>query len=261
MALSDGTVSLQMAMDLLEGLEQDALFLAYQPVYEVRTGRPRGVEALLRWRHESRGVLLPGAFLPPDLGTGIGAAITDFVLQEAIAQCSVWRHSGLDITVAVNVWPAGLTDDVVPETVADLLRRYDVPADHLTIEVTEQACNIDPGAVRETFTALARIGVRLSLDDFGLGDSSLSRLQQLHFDELKIDRSFVKNALTEPTDRNIIEFSTQLAHSLGIQVVAEGVESETVLELLADLDVDFAQGFHMQRPTAPASIASLFASA
>jgi EAL domain-containing protein (putative c-di-GMP-specific phosphodiesterase class I) len=137
--------------------------------------------------------------------------------------------------------------------------RYDVPADHLTIEVTEQACSIDPSAVRDTFTTLARMGVRLSLDDFGLGDSSLSRLQQLHFDELKIDRSFVTDALTEPTDRNIIEFATQLAHSLGIQVVAEGVESAEVLALLTELDVDFAQGYHMQRPAAPEAIAALFA--
>ena len=258
MALSDGSVSLQLAMDLLEGIERETIFLAYQPVYDLRAGRPCAVEALLRWRHESRGVLLPGSFLPPDPGGGIGAAITDFVLNEAIGQCSEWRMAGLDIGMSVNVWPVGLTDEVVPSTVTDLLRRYDVPPDRLTIEVTEQACSIDPSAVRDTFTALARIGVRLSLDDFGLGDSSLSRLQQLHFDELKIDRSFVTDALTEPTDRNIVEFATRLAHSLGIQVVAEGVESAEVLALLTDLDVDFAQGYHMQRPTDPAAIAALF---
>jgi EAL domain-containing protein (putative c-di-GMP-specific phosphodiesterase class I) len=258
MALSDGSVSLQLAMDLLDGLERGTIFLAYQPVYELRTGRPFGVEALLRWQHDTRGVLLPGSFLPPDLGTGIGNAITDFVLNEAVAQCSEWRVAGHDIGVSVNVWPAGLTDDVVPQTITDLLRRYDVPADRITIEVTEQACSIDPSAVREAFTTLARIGVRLSLDDFGLGDSSLSRLQQLHFDELKIDRSFVTDAMTEPTDRNIVEFATRLAHSLGIQVVAEGVESAEVLALLTDLEVDFAQGYHMQRPTDPAAIAALF---
>src|SRR4051794_10012892 len=259
MAISEGNVSLQMAVDLLDGLEHNALFLAYQPVYDLKAGRPCGVEALLRWRHEDRGVLLPGAFLPPDPGTGLGAAITDFVLEEAIAQCSEWRLGGLDVGVSINVWPGRLVDDSVPKAVLALLGRFDVPAHFLTIEVTEQASSIDASAVRDTFTALSRIGVRLSLDDFGLGDSSLSRLQQLHFDELKIDRSFVSNAGSEPTDRNIIEFATQLAHSLGIQVVAEGVETAEVLELLRDLDVDFAQGFHLQRPTSPADIADLFA--
>jgi EAL domain-containing protein (putative c-di-GMP-specific phosphodiesterase class I) len=216
------------------------------------------VEALLRWRHEERGVLLPGAFLPPDPGSGLGTAITDFVFEEAIAQCSEWRIRGLDVGVSVNVWPGRLVDESVPETVLALLRRFDVPARLLTIEVTEQASTIDASAVRDTFTALSRIGVRLSLDDFGLGDSSLSRLQQLHFDELKIDRSFVTDALTEPTDRNIIEFATGLAHSLGIQVVAEGVESAGVVDLLTSLDVDFAQGFHLQRPTTPEVVTDLF---
>ena len=104
MALSDGDVSLQLAMDLVEGLEHDGSFLAYQPVFELKSGRPTGVEALLRSRHETRGPL-PGEFLPPDLGTGVGAAITDFVLNEVIAECSEWRLSGIDIGVSVNIWP------------------------------------------------------------------------------------------------------------------------------------------------------------
>ena len=135
--------------------------------------------------------------------------------------------------------------------VATVLDTHQIPPDRLTVEITEHACSVENGHLRSSFTALARMGVRLSLDDFGMGDSSLSRLQQLHFDEVKIDRSFVSHVCHRPTDRNIVEFTTRLAHSLGMKVVAEGVESAEVLRTLVDLGTDLAQGFHLHRPSLP----------
>jgi EAL domain-containing protein (putative c-di-GMP-specific phosphodiesterase class I) len=236
-------------LELLDGLEQQQLCVEYQGIFDVETGATRGAEALVRWAHPERGLVPPGDFLGLAIRGGLGQAITDFVLDEAVSQCARWRLQGHDIAVSVNVSAAAFAGPDLPRTVAKCLDHHGVPPDRLTVEITEHACSIENRALREAFTSLARMGVRLSLDDFGMGESSLSRLQQLHFDEVKIDRSFVAHVCSEPTDRNIVTFTTRLAHSLGMKVVAEGVETPEVLQELHDLGPDHAQGFHLHRPS------------
>jgi EAL domain-containing protein (putative c-di-GMP-specific phosphodiesterase class I) len=238
-------------VELLHGLEERQLFVDYQAVLDLHTGAVRGAEALVRWDHPERGVVGPGGFLSLAMKGGLGGLLTEFVLDEAIGQCAAWRIQGYDVPVSVNVSAADFAGDDLPATVANALGKHGVPADRLTVEITEHACTVANGELRDTFAVLARMGVRLSLDDFGMGESSLSRLQQLQFDEVKIDRSFVSNICDEPTDRYIVEFTSRLAHSLGMQVVAEGVETAAVLDALCELGPDWAQGFHLHQPTLP----------
>ena len=238
-------------VELWSALEHGELFVEYQAVFDVVTGSVRGGEALVRWDHPERGVVLPSAFLAYALRDGLGRALTEFVLHTAASQCAAWRIQGFDIPVSVNVSAAALLAHDLPSLVDSVLERHGIPADRLTLEITEHACDVQNSHLRSTVTTLARMGVRLSLDDFGMGDSSLSRLQQLHFDEVKIDRSFVANVTTEPTDRNIVEFAIRLAHSLGMKVVAEGVEANEVLAAVSELGTDLVQGFLLHRPCGP----------
>ncbi|HEV3225431.1 MAG TPA: EAL domain-containing protein [Acidimicrobiales bacterium] len=250
MAVTDNS-SIASLVELLHGLEEDQLFLEYQGVFDVRTRSVRGAEALIRWNHPERGLLPPADFLAIAMRGGLGGLVTELVLDRATGQCAAWRLKGYDIPVSVNVSAAAFAGKDLPAAVANSLERHQIPPDRLTVEVTEHACAVENTELRDTFTALARLGVRLSLDDFGMGESSLSRLQQLQFDEVKIDRSFVSNICSEPTDRNIVDFTTRLAHSLGMKVVAEGVETAEVLEALGELGSDLAQGFHLHRPARP----------
>ncbi|MEY2460245.1 MAG: diguanylate cyclase [Acidimicrobiaceae bacterium] len=257
MAVTDNSASLASLVELLQGVEQRELFLEYQAVFDIGTGAVCGAEALIRWDHPGRGVLPPSEFLAMATRGGLGGLITDVVLEEAVAQCAEWRVRGFDIPVSVNVSAAEFAGADLPGTIDRVLALYDVPHDRLTVEITEHACTFENTELRETFTALARMGVRLSLDDFGMGESSLSRLQQLHFDEVKIDRSFVSHVCNEPTDRNIVVFTTRLAHSLGMKVVAEGVETAEVLSVLTELGPDLAQGYHLHRPSSPSEFPTL----
>ena len=257
MVAKDKGLALSSAVALLAALEEGELFLAYQPTFDLQVLQLRGVEALLRWRHPERGLLGPDQFLPGALTGGLGARITAFVVNEAIAQCGRWARQGHDIAMSVNVPPAGLLDGTVPDLIAELLQREQVEASALTVELTEQPTVGDLVAVRPACTTLARLGVQLSLDDFGMGDSSLSRLYELQFDEIKLDRSFVANAASDPTARHIVAYSTELAHSLGIRVVAEGIESGAVLAVLTEYGVDIGQGYGLGRPTTAEAIASL----
>src|SRR4051794_37219327 len=231
--------SLTSAEELLAGLSRRELFLDYQATFDLETMQARGAEALLRWAHPERGVLLPGQFLSVMAG-GLGSAlvserITRFVLDRAITQCAEWRRAGLDIPVSVNVAPCSLHDNSVPRAIEQLLQREQVPAHRLTIEVTEQIGQLDGRATREALEGIASLDVRLSLDDFGTGDASLRRIQTLLFDEIKIDQSFVAGVCRRPVDRHIIEFTVGLADKIGMSVVAEGVESGALLTVLGEM--------------------------
>lgn len=240
--------TLHSAFELLGAVEARQVRLHFQAITDLDSDVVSGFEALVRWQHPSRGLLGPGEFLPTDMNGGLGWALTNFVLDEAIRRCAEWQRGGLAAGVSVNVAPGRLADEVLPGQVAEILERHRVAPHWLTVEVTETRCSVDPAGIRDALIALARMGVRISLDDFGTGDSTLARLQDLHFDEIKIDRRFVAEAASSPTDRNIVAFTTGLAHSLGMKVVAEGVETEKCLQALRDLGVDFAQGFHLHRP-------------
>lgn len=242
------------AVALLEAVEESQLMLVYQGIFPIDGATPTGFEALVRWEHPTEGVLAPAQFLPSDMSNGIGWALTNFVLEEAIRQCASWRADGHDVGVSVNIAPGRLADDLLPTQVALLLDRHGVPAPALTIEITEERCGSDPVGIAAALGSLAGIGVRLSLDDFGTGDSSLHRLRQFPFDEIKIDRCFVTEVTTRATDRNIIDAVVRLAHTLGITVVAEGIEDAASLELLGALGVDRGQGFHLHRPSISAPL-------
>jgi EAL domain-containing protein (putative c-di-GMP-specific phosphodiesterase class I) len=257
LAVIDNSTSLASLVELLQAVEQGELFLDYQAVVDIGTGAVRGAEALIRWDHPTRGVLPPSEFLAMAMRGGLGGLVTDMVLEEAVAQCAEWRIRGFDVPVSVNVSAAAFAGNDLPASVDAVLTKYAVPPDRLTVEITEHACTHENRELRDTFTALARMGVRLSLDDFGMGESSLSRLQQLQFDEVKIDRSFVAHVCDEPTDRNIVVFITRLAHSLGMKVVAEGVETAEVLSTLTELGPDLAQGYHLHRPSSPSEFPTL----
>ena len=252
-------LSLHTAMDLIEGLDRGQLYLDYQPVLDLRCGRVTSVEALIRWRHPERGVLGPEQFLPQAQRSRLGPVITTFVLDAAAAQWKQWRAAGLDLTIAVNVPPLELTDGRVPDAVEVLVADGFDPT-QLTIEVTERRVP-DIAFIAPALDRLRALDVRLSVDDFGTGDSTLMRVQELHFHELKIDRSFVAQVQTIGAGRTIVRFATALAHDLGMDVVAEGVEAPEQLIELRDLDVDRAQGYHLGRPSTAADVEDLVLSA
>ena len=248
-------LSLHTAMDLIEGLDRGQLYLDYQPVVDLRCDRVTSVEALVRWQHPERGALRPDQFLPQAQRSRLGPVITTFVLEAAAAQWKQWRDAGMALTIAVNIPPIELTDGRVPDAVEGLVADgFD--ATHLTIEVTERRVP-DIAFIAPALDRLRELEVRLSVDDFGTGDSTLMRVQELHFHELKIDRSFVAQVRTTGPGRTIVRFATALAHDLGMDVVAEGVEHADQLLELRDLDVDLAQGYHLGRPGAPALVEGL----
>ena len=248
-------LSLHTAMDLIEGLEQGQLRLDYQPVLDLRTDSIRAVEALLRWDHPERGLLGPDQFLPQAQRSRLGPVITAFVLRTAAEQWKRWRDGGTSLTIAVNVPPMELMDLHVPEAVEELIADgFD--ATYLTIEVTERRVP-DIAFIAPALDRLRALDVRLSVDDFGTGDSTLMRVQELCFHEIKIDRSFVSQVQTAGPGRTIVRFATALAHDLGMDVVAEGVEVEGQLVELRDLDVDLVQGYHLGRPGPAARVSEL----
>jgi EAL domain-containing protein (putative c-di-GMP-specific phosphodiesterase class I) len=237
--------------DLLAGFERGELQMHYQLIVDPVTMRPHGVEALLRWLHPLRGLLRAGEFLPQmcgAIGTAmVKTAVTRFALVETIGQAGVWRSNGYDVPISINVAPSAFCDDWVVTLIADLLARDQIPADMVTIEVTEQVERAEPD-LRDAFDELSKMGVRLSLDDFGTGAAGLDRLHSLPFDEIKIDRRFVSNVCTHTKDRSIVEFSCSLANSLGMTAVAEGVEDRRVLRALAALGTPLVQGNLFNEP-------------
>ncbi len=238
--------------ELRRALDNDELVLHFQPKVALESGDTIGVEALVRWQHPARGLLGPGDFLSLAERTGLIADITRWVLDAAVRQCSEWRRDGIDLPVAVNLAAANVVDSTLPDAVAATLRRWDVPGDRLECEISEDTVMGDPRRAGDVLERLRALGVRLSLDDFGTGHSSLSYLKRLPLDEVKIDRSFVIGMADDASDAAIVRSTIDLARHLGLAVVAEGVETAEVLDVLASLECDVAQGFLLSRPL-PAS--------
>jgi len=242
------------AVELLRAVEQQELVLAYQPVFELATGRLRRVEALVRWSHPDHGLLLPGAFLPAAAQPGIADALNAFVVDQAIGQHRAWARAGARVPVAINVAPDSLRAGTLLAELDGALERHRVEPAMVTVEITEAATDAADPVIASCLLALSRRGVRVSLDDFGTRDASLDRLRRWHFDELKLDRLFVSNAATDAMDQTIIGFATGLAHDLGMTITAEGITGPAVLEVVRDLGVDDGQGYHLGRPVAPDAI-------
>jgi diguanylate cyclase (GGDEF)-like protein/PAS domain S-box-containing protein len=233
--------------DLRQCIARDELVLHYQPKIDLRTGEVSGVEALIRWQHPVQGLLPPASFMPEVEGTELIEPVTAWVLNEALRQQQVWRSQAVDLTIAVNVSAHSLRPSGnLPEIVAELTRAWDTVPQTLTLELTEGA--LIAAQAPEVLSRLHQMGQRVSIDDFGTGYSSLAYLQRLPVDELKIDRSFITNLSASSNDDVIVRSIIDLAHNLGLTVVAEGVEDEATIDLLVDYGCDSVQGYHVARP-------------
>ncbi len=244
---------LALEADMRRAISEGGFELYYQPQFDMSTGCIKAAEALLRWHHPTLGFLPPDRFIPIAEETGLIIPLTDWVLEHALQQIRAWSDAGSPLTVAVNVSMRSLREEAFPETVAALLTRYGVPPERLVIEVTETIVMIDDRATRAAFERLTSLGTELSIDDFGTGYSSLAYLKRLPVDELKIDKSFILGlADAESKDAELVRLIIDLGHNLGLRVVAEGVENQDILDILAALGCDIAQGYHISRPM-PAS--------
>ena len=234
--------------ELSGAIRDGQLCLAYQPKMAVAGRVVQGVEALVRWQHPRHGLIPPYQFVPvAELGNLIHS-FTEWVVNAAIAQAGRWQAQGLDVRVAINLSARNLVDDRLPERLAATLRAHGVPAERLEIEITESAVMADPERARDVLNAVRRLGVRVTVDDFGTGYSSLAYLKRLPIQALKIDRSFVSRLLQDEDAAVIVHSTVQLAHNLGLKVVAEGVEDLETLDVLEIIGCDEAQGFFLSKP-------------
>ena len=242
---------LTMVGELRRGIEQGQLTLHYQPKVDLRTGRACGAEALVRWAHPRDGLLAPSDFLGIAEQTGLIRPLTHWVLNTATLQCSAWHRMGVGLGVAVNLASESLQEPGLVDSVAGLLDCSGAPPGKITLEVTETAMMADPLMAMDVLGRLRGLGVRISIDDFGTGYSSLAYLKDLPIDEVKIDRSFVKNVSTDLQDACIVRSVVELGHNLGLRVVAEGAEDAEAVSVLESLGCDVVQGFYFARPLPP----------
>jgi diguanylate cyclase (GGDEF)-like protein/PAS domain S-box-containing protein len=252
------TARLTRVADLRRALERGELVVHYQLQADAATRRPRGMEALLRWQHPAYGLLGPDQFIPLAERTGLIRQLTLHVLDTALEQCATWHRQGLDLSVAVNITGRDLLDLGFPDQVAALLGKWEVAPAGLELEITENTILTNAKRARDVLDRLSVLGVRLAIDDFGKGHSSLEHLARLPIDVLKIDRSFVMH-MAVATNAVIVRSTIDLAHNLGLEVVAEGVETEQAAAHLAALGCDTLQGFLLSRPVPAARLAGLIA--
>src|SRR5437773_2595419 len=246
--------------DLRKAVDADELTLLYQPKIALRNRSEHHVEALVRWQHPARGLVPPAEFIPFAEQTGYIRRITQWVMLRAIAQCATWRRDGLPMNVSINISARDLMDLQLPERFAALLQAHGCAANWITFEITESAILDDPGNAIDNLSRLHALGCRLAIDDYGTGYSSLAYLRRLPVDELKIDKSFVMNMARDASDTMIVRSTIELAHNMGLTVVAEGVDDEGALERLRALGCDMVQGFLLSRPLTADEVAARLAS-
>jgi diguanylate cyclase (GGDEF)-like protein len=239
---------LTLLTELRRAIDRGELVLHYQPKVDLRTGEIHGVEALVRWEHAERGTIPPDEFIPPAQKTGVIGPLTMFVLDEALRQCRAWALQGLELCVAVNLSTRNLLDVHLPDTVGELLARWEVPPRLLELEITESTILADPVRAMQILSRLDEMGIRIAIDDFGTGYSSLAYLKRLPVDELKIDKSFIQGMEENENDAVIVRSTIDLGRNLGLRVVAEGVETAKAWSGLARLGCDIAQGYYLSRP-------------
>ena len=239
---------LKLTHDLRNAIHNEELRLYYQPQLNTTKGTITSVEALARWIHPEQGFIPPDVFIDIAEQTGLIQPLTDWVLRTAIEQCSKWLKMGVHITVSVNLSARNLHDETLGQQVANLLNYWSIAPDQLCLEITETSMMTDPEHARLLLDGLDKLGVRISIDDFGTGYSSLAYLKQLPVDELKVDKSFVLAMSTDESDASIVRATVGLAHDLGLEVVAEGVEDQNAQDELEKLGCEFIQGYHFARP-------------
>jgi EAL domain-containing protein (putative c-di-GMP-specific phosphodiesterase class I) len=220
----------------------------FQPQLALSTRQVTGVEALVRWHHPELGMLDPQEFVTIVEATGLIDPLTEFVLDRSLQQCRSWLDRGLTLSVAVNLSVRNLADTAFPSRVADALMRHRVSPALLALELTESAVMSDPERALPVLRGLHALGVRIAVDDFGTGYSSLAYLRRLPVDEVKIDKSFVLGLASDLGDLAVVRAIVDLGHSLGLVVVAEGVEQDATRDQLVEMGCDVAQGFLISRP-------------
>ncbi len=241
---------LRLIGELRDAITDGELQLHYQPQFSASDLHVVGVEALVRWQHPSRGLLAPADFIPLAEHTGLIRPLTLEVLRKAARQWRAWEQEGIEVTVAVNLSLANLLDKHLVDDVAGILSREEMSAECLVLEITESTVMTDPVRTIAVLERLAAMRIRISVDDYGTGHSSLAYLRRLPVHELKIDRAFVQHLAVDDQDVQIVRSTIDLGHSLGLRVVAEGVEDARSLELLQRHACDLVQGFYLGRPVA-----------
>lgn len=247
------------ADDLRRALDKGEIVPVYQPKVDVTTGRIKGVEALARWHSPTLGAVPPTLFVPIVEQSGLSEALTDAMMHAALRDAASWRRTARHVGVAVNVPASALVDVAWPDRVEAALATAGLPADVLTVEITETVATSESALITDILTRLRIKGCHLSLDDFGTGYSSLLTLLRLPFSELKLDRSFVQNCDHDPYALKIVKAMLSLARSFGMRTVAEGVETASVVAVLHEARCDLAQGYFYARPMTADSLMALLA--
>ena len=234
--------------ELRAAIGEEQLEMHFQPIIDLPSGRITSVEALVRWRHPEHGLLYPDAFIPMAERSGLIRELGLAILQQTLRTCGACRDRGMNLRVAVNLSAKDIQDSRLPDQVAGMLTHTGTTAHHLKLEITVSAMMVDPDQALQVLAALHDMGVKLAIDDFGTGFSSLAYLKELPVDDIKIDRVFVKDMLEDENDAMIVRSTIDLAHNMGLHVIAEGVESQAVYDALTELGCDEAQGYYMARP-------------
>ncbi len=234
--------------ELYQAIHNDEMIVHYQPQIEISTHKLVGAEALIRWKHPTRGIISPSNFLPLAENTNLINNITDFVLDKAIRQCGQWNDAGISMDVSVNISPRTISDYAFPEKLLAMSHRYQVEPNKLVLEITETSAISDLSKSLDILTRIRMKGFKLAIDDFGTGHSSLEKLARIPFTELKIDRSFIRHLGSDPVSNTIAKLSVMLAHEMDMTIVAEGVESIASWNSLRKLGNDRTQGFWVGHP-------------
>jgi predicted signal transduction protein with EAL and GGDEF domain len=245
---SHSSTRLALGSQLRDAIHNGELILHYQPKMHLASGEIDGVEALVRWNHPQYGLIPPDQFIPLAEHSGMIRPLTTWVLDKALKQCRQWEDLNLDVGVAVNLSTRSLHDPDLPAVIVQLLAASGASASRLTVEITESVIMANPEHAMDVLGQLTDVGIKLSIDDFGTGYSSLSYLRHLRAHELKIDRSFVMDLDSNDESGFIVRSVVELGHNLGLEVVAEGVESQKALDILSVLKCDRIQGYYLSRP-------------
>jgi len=241
-------VGMDLWAELGHAIEESEVYLVYQPQLCLASGRLENAEALLRWTHPERGPVRPDTMVQLAEGTELIARLTTWVINTALRECTEYRSAGLDTGVSINFSADNLRDPELVEIVAQALDVWGVPASRVVVELTETAVMTDNVGALDTLLCLKKMGLRISMDDFGTGYSSMARLRDLPLDEIKIDMSFIRGITTLPHHEQIVASMISLGHSLGLRVVAEGVEDQATCDRLRDMGCDLIQGYLIGRP-------------
>lgn len=241
-------VNLTLASELKNSIQNNELMLFVQPKIDLKSRVVTSVEALIRWKHPTRGMVFPDQFIPFAEQTGLIREITLWMIAEASNVSAQWLEKGISIPIAVNISARDLIDSDFPNKVSEILKSMGSNTSLISLEVTESSIMDDPHRAKQTLLHLSEMGIKLAIDDFGTGYSSLSYLKELPVSELKIDKSFVMHIEDNLNDRIIVSSTIELAHNMGLHVVAEGIENIKVWKFLQEMNCDYGQGYYMSKP-------------